>query len=622
MLVEKLKANWNPLARAAAVLGGLLWYATRDISFSYPDVGLIVSAFAGLAIGYAAEVVFARIGGLRGRKLAVSSAITLALCVIAPVWMQYGSSIVMDSGMSATSAWAGAHWYVVMVLAAAVISAYLEPAHALMLVALTGTALAAPIIEVVATYTYDPLEISSYRGGGLFVAFAIPAAALAWAAVGVFSLYVRRVVRSRQSGAAARGRLVPAAGAVAYALAVAGVVLWFMSVNLSSSVEMWKLLGNVPAARLVASELERSFDTTQLVEAGPAVQKRLLELSLPASLWAFTIVDRKTGEIVLAERIARAPDGGSETLAPRIVTLDPKSAAAIGAEVKAGKGGGFMAGPGILWADWRYAKASIGQWTTATLDVVVTDPMMDQPDYRPAWAGDYFKQLVDTHLPWLFAALLLPVGIALLVLEKREAARAELLFAQERSRLARDAHDRVYNRMTALASKIESEGVGADPAAPAAEIRGAVEDLQRILGDVDPRAAADPDSGARLLDDVIADQSDRWGLEIAVYGREELVGLDPRIAWELQCVVEEALTNAGRHAEASRVTVTAAKAAGRVRIEVADDGRGMSVPVSPGGLPENARGLRGIRDRMRAAGGTMSVTSSEHGTTVSVEVPV
>jgi signal transduction histidine kinase len=230
--------------------------------------------------------------------------------------------------------------------------------------------------------------------------------------------------------------------------------------------------------------------------------------------------------------------------------------------------------------------------------------------------------LLEGLFPWLLGALLLPVSVALLALERRDAVRAELLFAQERARLSRDAHDRVYNRLTALAGTLEGAAAVEGAAAPAEEIRSTVLDLQRILGDVDARTASTRDVGAGLFDDLVADQSRRWGMKVSLSGQNAVAGLDARLAWELQCVVEEALTNAGRHGHAAHATVTASRADGTLRIEVTDDGGGIEVPLGPDGLPGNAGGLRGIADRVRTLGGTMALTGGPSGTTVTVEVSV
>jgi signal transduction histidine kinase len=80
-------------------------------------------------------------------------------------------------------------------------------------------------------------------------------------------------------------------------------------------------------------------------------------------------------------------------------------------------------------------------------------------------------------------------------------------------------------------------------------------------------------------------------------------------------VVLESITNAQRHAHASRVTVRARRRAGMLAVEVQDDGVGGAVELGEGGL-------EGLRDRVEATGGTFSVESlADRGTRVVVEIP-
>ena len=153
-------------------------------------------------------------------------------------------------------------------------------------------------------------------------------------------------------------------------------------------------------------------------------------------------------------------------------------------------------------------------------------------------------------------------------------------------------------------------------------MRGALSDLQRILGDVDARTAAETDTGVELFDDLVADQAERWGMAVTLAGRDALAGIDPRLAWELQCVVEEALTNAGKHGPAKRVGVSVTRTDRTLAITVTDDGPGIERPLQADGLPANARGLRGMTERLSALGGTMTLTTAATGTSVAVEVPL
>jgi signal transduction histidine kinase len=81
-------------------------------------------------------------------------------------------------------------------------------------------------------------------------------------------------------------------------------------------------------------------------------------------------------------------------------------------------------------------------------------------------------------------------------------------------------------------------------------------------------------------------------------------------------LVSEALTNVAKYAEASFATVAVSRDAGRVTIEVRDDGVG-------GADASAGSGLRGLSDRISALGGTLVVDSPPGtGTTVRAEIPL
>lgn len=81
-------------------------------------------------------------------------------------------------------------------------------------------------------------------------------------------------------------------------------------------------------------------------------------------------------------------------------------------------------------------------------------------------------------------------------------------------------------------------------------------------------------------------------------------------------VAAEALTNAGRHADATQASITADLADGELRVEVQDDGRG-------GAQPAAGRGLQNLQDRAAAFGGTVLIDSPPgRGTVVRLRVPV
>ena len=101
----------------------------------------------------------------------------------------------------------------------------------------------------------------------------------------------------------------------------------------------------------------------------------------------------------------------------------------------------------------------------------------------------------------------------------------------------------------------------------------------------------------------------------------ELAAVEPPVAvrYELCRILQEALRNAASHAAPTAVTVRLSARPGRVELRVADDGRGFEPAVR--GSAEHY-GIRGMRERARAAGGSLRVLSTPgRGTAVEADIP-
>ena len=88
-------------------------------------------------------------------------------------------------------------------------------------------------------------------------------------------------------------------------------------------------------------------------------------------------------------------------------------------------------------------------------------------------------------------------------------------------------------------------------------------------------------------------------------------------------VVQECLTNIHRHSGSKTARINIARENGSVRIEVRDEGKG----ISPERMAEiqsrgSGVGIAGIRERLRQFGGTMTIESDEGGTRVVANIPV
>ncbi len=97
---------------------------------------------------------------------------------------------------------------------------------------------------------------------------------------------------------------------------------------------------------------------------------------------------------------------------------------------------------------------------------------------------------------------------------------------------------------------------------------------------------------------------------------------DPGLALTVFRVVQEALTNSARHAEARRVLVALATGSGALHLQVRDDGRGLPEGTVPGAA-RRGYGLLGMTERVRQAGGTFSARRApEGGTLVEARLPL
>ncbi len=194
---------------------------------------------------------------------------------------------------------------------------------------------------------------------------------------------------------------------------------------------------------------------------------------------------------------------------------------------------------------------------------------------------------------------------------------------EERGRVARDLHDEVNQALTAVLLRLEALGQDV----PSAQ-RADVDEIKRLaLQTMDElvnlarqlRPAALDDHG---LVSAIEAQVRGFGERTGVHARLECSGDPATLDDDKQIVIyriaQEALLNAGRHAEASRVDVALAAGRDGASLRVADDGSGFDPATArAGGL-----GLEGMAERARLVGGQLDLRSSPGaGTELTLRVP-
>lgn len=182
----------------------------------------------------------------------------------------------------------------------------------------------------------------------------------------------------------------------------------------------------------------------------------------------------------------------------------------------------------------------------------------------------------------------------------------------ERSRIALELHDTVAQELVGMRLLLDLAGgsLGRDDAATrdhleraAATSRNVLQEVRRVLADLRPAPLEDESLPAALK---------RFAPEVVVKGTAR--PLRPEVEDNLLRIAQEAITNALRHAQASRVEVELIYAPERVELHVRDDGIGVS--------PREGRfGLQGMRERAERMNAELRITSkSGEGTEIAVEV--
>ena len=194
----------------------------------------------------------------------------------------------------------------------------------------------------------------------------------------------------------------------------------------------------------------------------------------------------------------------------------------------------------------------------------------------------------------------------------RLARQAQKLAAlEERHRLARDLHDGVKQHLFSvnLATAAALNLLDADPEAARARLlearelsRQAQAEMQALLNELRP-VGLDERGLVAALKDYLAAYERREGIEVRMQTAGDL-SLPLTHEQALFRVVQEALTNVARHAQAARVTVELRATPETVTLRVADDGRGFDPAAIHTG---STMGLQGMRERLARLGGTLTV---------------
>lgn len=192
----------------------------------------------------------------------------------------------------------------------------------------------------------------------------------------------------------------------------------------------------------------------------------------------------------------------------------------------------------------------------------------------------------------------------------------QLAATAERERIGRDLHDLLGHTLSlvTLKSELARKLALADPSRAQREMEEVERVSRHALAEV--RAAV---TGMRRSDLTAELVSARLMLEASNIafeaGAPAMPELPPEIEAPLALVLREAVTNIHRHAHAATARVSFSYEAKRFRMRISDNGCG--------GLATHGNGISGMRERVRALGGTLAIDSpARRGTTLDIEVPL
>jgi signal transduction histidine kinase len=304
-----------------------------------------------------------------------------------------------------------------------------------------------------------------------------------------------------------------------------------------------------------------------------------------------------------------------------------------------------LAGGGYFWPVWPLLALALALAIHAWLRLLSRRPQLWQR--RPISHGLAVQAGVSASLALFFAGIwaaagggyfwpawpILALAVALAIhaavavlgssgrramserIDVLETTRAGAVDAEEERlrTIERDLHDGAQARLVALGMSLgmaEQKLADAEPAAARellAEARVGAEQALRELRDL-ARGIHPPVLTDRGLEVAVRSLADLSPIRVSVDA--DLHGERPPAAVEsaLYFVAAEGLANAAKHANARHVEIRMQRVAGRLRLDVIDDGEGGADPA--GG------GLSGLRRRVQALDGTLTVTSPEGGPTI------
>ncbi|HET9544389.1 MAG TPA: GAF domain-containing sensor histidine kinase [Gaiellaceae bacterium] len=394
-------------------------------------------------------------------------------------------------------------------------------------------------------------------------------------------------------------------------------------------------------ALLLAAQAGTAIENARLYESATRWSRQLETLN--------EIIAAMASEVELPRLLNLVAARLREVVNARLVTIAlPTEGKDLRVEAADGEGAAVLLGARLGHDSSKHARV-LERGRTERVDSFLDDPEVDQALTRQAGlrSGLYVPLTIgerrigvvaahdklttdgrftdaDVRLSEIFAARAavavdLSRRVAQDALERAIAAQET-----ERRRLALELHDETGQELTSILlglRGVEEAQTDEERASAIAEVRAlAVQTLQNVRRlAVELRPKALDDFGlVPALERLAESFGERTGMKVEV----ESAGLDARlpelVETTLYRVVQEALTNVVKHAQAGHVSIVLARRGSAATAVVEDDGRGFDPASENGGI-----GLAGMRERLALIGGRLEVESGPGvGTTIVAEAPL
>jgi len=291
-------------------------------------------------------------------------------------------------------------------------------------------------------------------------------------------------------------------------------------------------------------------------------------------------------------------------------------------------------GPPFVTVAWFCALYGLAAWTTTRWFViglaffVVSDSLPEAVSSDHKSGTVYLFTLVTAIVMVLVRRVLGDRDRRLRLAERERDLVAREAVVEERARIARELHDAIAHDVSLMVMQAGAERRVLDTGSTStSEVlqtiehvgRGALTEMRRLVGMLRSNDGDELAPQPSLADlPRLVGQVTEAGLPVELEVLGERRELPLGIELSAYRIVQEALTNALRHAGDARATVRVRYGADQLELEVVDDGAGVAEPVASGG-----HGLVGMRERVALYGGRFDAgRKGDRGFTVRVVLPI